>query len=363
MPDNDANREDIDNFSTDQILEEMEEDKKQLKRSSVLAISALIAIIALCLAWFASNNWVKGIINGVSVDDDTQFVLASVGTRQAAEQEYLKDETGKNLLSVAWNKTYGKYIDVKTGKTISKEQNYQTGNSSLAWFLNGQESLVPGNGGKFEFYLIPKRENLKSVTVSLNLTMYTVPDNEKRAVKLEDEKIQNLLDGHVLLFENLDDEYGYTGWLGAGHIDSDNNLNNKLTITAPAGENNGTGTFEKNVPYKVTVYWVWPKYFRNYIYTQRSTQEDLFTDKVEQGEGSEYKQLIDFINTQKSLGKTGKLFYSKAAGATAVTDSINNQMSDSVLDACNQYYNEADEYIGDSTVKSKYVYIEMKVEE
>ena len=347
MSDPDKNIQDVDDLSTDQILAQIEEDKKQVKKSSIFAFAALVAIIALCIAWFVMNTVVKGTSSSVSADDNNPFMLASVGSRINAEQSYLKDENNNNLLTAGTVKKYNSYIDVKTGKEEETgEKEYHTGTSSLAWYLNGQNSFAPGSSGKLEFYLIPKIGGLNSAKISLNTTGYTISANGRRAEKVENEKIQSLIDGHILLFQNLDDTYGYTGWLGETP---------DLTVKAP------NGTFEKNVPYKVTIYWVWPRYFRNYIYTQRSTQEDLFTDNINQGEGSEYQELIKFINEQKSLEKAGKLFYSDNQDDTSIDSGtkIDNQMSDGVLDKCSQYYNQADEYIGKNT---KYVYVEMKVD-
>lgn len=357
MPYWDNDKNEIEDLSTDKILEEIEQDKKQVKKSSVFAIAALIAIIALCIAWFVMNNLVKGTTSGVSAEDDNPFTLASVGNRASAESNYLKDENGTNLLTEGFSQEYDKYVElnINSGKAVEvqKKQTYYTGTSSLAWHLSGRQSLVPGTGDKLEFYLIPKKNGLTSAKISLNMTGYTNLNN--RAVKLNNEKIQNLISGHILLFKSLDDEYGYTGWLEEG---TDGTYS--FQVNAPTGT-----TFEKGVPYKISVYWVWPRYFRNYIYTQRSTQEDLFTNKIEQGPDSEYAKLIQFINNQKSFQDDGKLFYKEQNGEETdneligETEEINNQMSDSLLDKCSRYYNQADEYIGKNT---KYVYVEMKVD-
>ena len=106
----------------------------------------------------------------------------------------------------------------------------------------------------------------------------------------------------------------------------------------------------------MTLYWKWPQYFRNYIYTDRSTQGDLFTNVVEQ---SEYSNLNDFINKQKNVNSS-KLFYDVAAtDDTQITADINNQMNDDTLNTCSNYYNQADEYIGKN---ARYVYVQIQVD-
>lgn len=348
--------------TTDKILEEIQQDKKKLKKSSVLAFAALIAIIALGIAWFVMNNRVKGGSGEISAMDDTPFLLASVGDRQQPEVTYLKDDSGKNILTAGNTKNYEEYINVKTGIHEKVKKTYYTGTSGLAWNLRGQQSFQPGKGGTLEFYVIPKKDNLTSLTITLTTEGYQKESNGSKASKVTNANIQNLISGHILLFENLDDEYGYTGRLGE---------KNELTVKAPKDAETGKTVFQKNVPYKVTVYWVWPRYFRNYIYTLRSTQEDLFTDKIHQNEekNEEYKKFVAFINNNKIVGTDkknngGKYFFCTKADESdekinqIENNPINNQMSDSVLDACDQYYNQADEYIGKNV---DYIYVEMKV--
>ena len=102
-----------------------------------------------------------------------------------------------------------------------------------------------------------------------------------------------------------------------------------MTVKAPEGG------FKEGVPYKVSVYWIWPKYFRNYVYNSRNAYGDLFADITN---NEDYTKLIGYVNDHKS-----NLF-----GTNTIADSINNDMSDDVLDNCSKYYDEADEYIGRS---------------
>lgn len=344
----DQNPEELENLTPEELQERIQNEKKNAKRSLRFAFTALIAIIAVCIAWFAANNQVSMTGTQISAENDEQFEIASVGVRQNAEKEYLKDENG-NILSAGTGKTYDEYIDVDTKQKISQSQTYYTGGSGVAWYMNGEENLVPGFGGKLEFYLIAKRKNLRSVTVKLNLEGYALDASQQKAKKLNNAKIQNLLQGHILFFQHFDDTYGYYDWLGE-----------EPTITVKAPERGSDQTFVPNIPYKVTLYWKWPQYFRNYIYTQRSMYGDLFTDEMVKNHTSEYNNFIEFVNNQKSI-ENSKLFYVKEDNDNVqdITGEINNQMSDKILDICNSYYNQADEYIGKNT---QYVYIQIKVD-
>lgn len=250
------------------------------------------------------------------------------------------DESKKSILSAGAEKTYASYIE--NGTKVQKPQRYHVGTGSLAWYLDSQESILPGANGKLEFYIIPKKDDVKSVTVSFDINGY-VYTTDRRAVKSENTTLQNLIQGHILFFQQLDDVYGYQKWLEA---------DKPFVIKAP--EN---GSFKQNVPYKVTIYWIWPQYFRNYVYTQKSTQGDLFTDAANQTSDSDYARINTFINNQRTVEKgQNKLFYDESANVQ-VTSPINKDMAQDTLDQCSKYYNKADEYIG---TNAKYIYVGIK---
>ena len=327
--------------TSDELLEKIEVNKRKLKRSFVFAFVALIAVIALGIAWFMSNSKVTSTGTSVSAQDDRLFELASVGERQTAEASYLKDESKKNILSAGKERTYPSYIE--NGTKVQKEQRYHVGTESLAWYLDSQESILPGANGKLEFYIIPKKDTVKPVTVSFDINGYvytTERDVDKRAVKSEDTTLQNLVQGHILFFQQLDDVHGYQKWLKAGE---------SFMIEAPKNS-----PFKKDVPYKVTIYWIWPQYFRNYVYTQKSTQGDLFTDAANQT----YARINTFINSQRTVEMgQNKLFYDES-GKIQVGAEINKDMAQDTLEQCSNYYNKADEYIG---TNAKYIYVGIKV--
>ena len=326
--------------TSDELLEEIAVNKRKLKQSFGFAFVALIALIALGIAWFISNSKVTSTGTSVSAQDDRLFELASVGERQKAEASYLLDESQKSILSAGAEKKYASYIE--NGTEVRKEQIYHVGTGSLAWYLDSQESILPGANGKLEFYIIPKKDNVKSVTVSFDVNGYvytTEGDVDKRAVKSEDTTLQNLMQGHILFFQQLDDVNGYQKWLKADE---------SFVIEAPKN-----GSFKKDVPYKVTIYWIWPQYFRNYVYTQKSTQGDLFTDAANQT----YARINTFINSQRTVEtKQNKLFYDES-GKVQVESDINKNMAQDTLDQCSKYYNKADEYIG---TNAKYIYVGIK---
>lgn len=128
----------------------------------------------------------------------------------------------------------------------------------------------------------------------------------------------------------------------------------------------------------MTLYWVWPNYIRNYIYTNQNGS--LFTNP----DSSDYKNLLKFLNKEnfqnnEAEQKYSKIFYVKPdSGATSAKDStrgnennanssdhiihidnIDSNITDAVLNECNEAYNNADQYIGKN---ARYLYVEVTVD-
>lgn len=377
LAESESNR-DLEDMSSEELRQEIRREKKKAARSIVLALSALIAIIAICIAWFVANNVIKGNTSDVSADSDSAFRIASVGKRQDSELGYYWNEkTGnKNLiLDGGEEKIYSKYYDLATHTEKTGEQKYYIGNNNIAWYQDRQEVLEPGASGKLEFYVIPKETGHSSLTVTVKLEGYTLThannykdgDEEttdnSRAIWIEEQRIQRFIDGHILVFRELNDD-GYKGWLRPEDVsdykDNTGICGNTFTISAKE-VGLETGVFEKDVPYKITLYWVWPKYFRNYIYGNRQQNGDLFTD-IENNE--DYNSLIEFINEQKEMtGNGSKLFFNGEDALdvqqTVTDERIDSDMSSELLNTCSRYYNLADEYIGN---KAKFMYVSAIVE-
>lgn len=327
----------IDDVSIDELQEQIEEDKKQVKRSSVLMMSALIAIIALGIAWFVANNKVSGSSSNIAAESDIAYKLASVGSTRLdgskLDLDQGTEEKKEEYFDTEYNETTRKLEAISDKER--KEQAYKVGVSSLAWYMNGGETITPGARGALEFYVIPQHNGGSSVDISLELKAYKENKDTKKAeeitVNSTEKSVQDLVKGHILLFQKLDDENGYSGWCYNSATGE-----NVITLKAPEGG------FEAGVPYKVTVYWVWPKYFRNYIYNSRYVDGDLF----EKNTSEDAKSVINFV--QSEAGQK-LLFATKDGTEAGFVQNVGNDMSDEVYNECNQYYNQADELFGGKT--------------
>lgn len=338
----------LEELSTEELQSRIKEDKKKAGRSVVMMFAAVIAIIVIGIAWFVANTRVSLTSGTISPADPNGFVLASVGSRQTAEQTYLKGNTDSNILNAGETEEHSEYIDVSTGQKVSTGQTtYHVGSSNLAWYLSSDHvSVSPGASGKMEFYIIPTIDNLEEAKIHLELLPYKQQNG--KAVVVNDTKLKSLTEGHILLFRSLSNANGYGGWLGE---------DGTFTISAPNAAGTGQSYFQKDMPYKVSLYWIWPQYFRNYVYHLRSQYGDLFTGKSEDS-----KQLLAYVNKQKTI-ENSSIFYAEAGeDESKIPDgNIDENMSDAVLDAWSNYYNQADEYLGNEK-NVNFIYVDVTVQ-
>ena len=311
---------------------------KSLTKTVILMMVTAFTIVFVAVAWFVSHSNVNGSPSDIAASNTVRYELACAGARSETEQNHLlirqEGETliwGGTQLVMGTDAQYDSYIDVSTGMLENYELDLHTSSGEIAWCLPDTISFYPGARGKLEFYVIPRVEGLSSVSVTLDLLpCKAVEDGNKviGAVIQTDKKLNSLIDGHILLFNSLDDTNGYSGWLG---------LNPTIEIS------NSSGTLSINTPYKVTVYWIWPKQYRNLIYDKFATRGDLFANTVG---NDDYDQLIEYINTNKS-----DFFYDSVNQDFPETS---DQMSQSEFDTGILYYNQADEYIGKN---ANYIYV------
>lgn len=308
-------------------------------KTGIFILAVLGVGFLLCIAWFVSNSTVRGMNGEISASDQVQYVLACTGDRLDTEKNNLliKEGTeswtwGLSLLSEGKQEHHDRFIDTATGETVEKEADYYTQQGEFAWRLQEQIRFYPGARGKLEMYLIPRVDGLTSVQLQLTIKPYkAVPDTNGKigAEPQEDATLSNLLNGHILLFRALDDNTGYSDWMGE---------NRTITVKGKDGE-----SLIKDMPYKVTVYWIWPKQYRNLIYDKYSTRGDIFSNTEN---NPDYVNLIYYINSHKN-----NFFYSTNSEEefpNTSADMIQSDFEKGVLG-----YNQADEYIG---MKANFLY-------
>lgn len=351
----------------------------------------VIVLTAVCIAWFVSNTKVTASGMTISAADDTKILLASTGERQ--KSEYSDSKSILNLIEGTEN-NYSAYYDWNSKtKVPQKDLTLYAGTSGLAWYLNGQQMLAPGDGDTLEFYFIPQKENLSEISFKLTTigkTKATSSSDSAALTDVTDPKAQAFLNSHLLFFLKKDETTGYRELLGKVKSTTSTSYEfdpaNK-TITVKATDfRNGTTKFSVNTPYKITIYWKWPKQFRNYVYSGDFYSGDLFTYSAhEQEPCSDQAALIAYLNSHKNaatlekdkdhVNENAQDFNKKNYYATTFfkkekteenTDSgisidniVYNKVSQVDYNLCTDYYNQADEHIGRSI---DYLYVRVDVE-
>lgn len=313
---------------------------KSLTKTVILIVVTAFTLVFVAVAWFVQNSSVQSNSGDIEASNTVMYVLGCKGQRSETEEQHLLTRQdgdpliwGGPQLSLGTIGHYTSYVDAATGNIVNEEIDLYTQAGEFAWCLSETIRFYPGARGKLEMYVIPKVDGLTSVSLKFDLVPCTAEtDSNKKtgAIPIEKEKLNNLIDGHILLFRSLDDVNGYSNWIETGQV---------VKV-----ENSGTALV-KDTPYKVTVYWIWPKQYRNLIYDKFSTRGDLFSNTVN---NPDYTKLMTYINSHKD-----NIFFSTEENPV-YPEETSDQMTQDVFDKGVLYYNQADEYIGKN---AKYIYI------
>lgn len=281
--------------------------KKELLKTTFFLLATLTVLVYGSRAWFASNSRVYSGTASVSAQYEP-VRIASKGVRQSSEQSLLKLPEGT---------AYQKPVDSDTY--------YYTENGEIALRLSEEYIVSPGASGSIDFYIIPTRDGAMTVTLYLGLVGYA-ESKTGDVERVQDDVLDALLSGHILLFDTYDGRY-YSDWLG--NLGTSGFLDNSITVTLP--ENTIEGE-----PYHVSLYWIWPLRYENMV-------EDLYKP----GSREYTERFLRFIEEQTQNitnvpGTNSDYSYSRIF------------LTKGPLDSRTKAYNLADEYIG---TKANYLYL------
>lgn len=275
------------------------EARKQIVRSAFLALAALGVIVFACYAWFVSSGTVTGTVGSVRIDGSS-FELASMGGKG------IWDEKLDGYAKPGKEQTIGGLDLVVTGEEndilwqISDDSHLENGAN--------QTGISPGSSGKLEFYVIPKRDGELRLTINVTLAPL---NTDGKQITIEDDKTLNwLLRGHFLFSYECQKAVGYNS-VNTPTLISYENGSFKLTFTDAV----------TNQPILVTLYWKWPEFLRDIIYNEK--------------DGSTVK---GWMHSNPS-----HFFYN---GNETINSPVFDENFTSQFREYNNYYNNADEYIG-----------------
>ena len=278
-------KQNADRLTTDEILEKIKEDKKQLKKSSAFAFAAMIAIIALAIAWFAGNHAVTAETGTVSAST-LPYCLA---TKKTAKDDNLLNGL-KDILQDQLN--IGKGTELKIGNDTYYISNggdirlqVSADNNMNNNADNAMEGIAPGDSGEITFYVIPREKGYKEFSFQMHIAAYK--DTETGIQEMDQEGIANFLNGHILFFRNYSEDAGYTSWIKDG----------KFTVKSENGEE-----FVPDEPIPVNIYWIWPEYFQSFmnskeLFKNQDVIREFVTDMnldTKSSDSSNKKYFLDF---------------------------------------------------------------------
>lgn len=288
--------------------------------SGLFVLAAIVAIFA-CLAWFAANNRVSATGSTIGAKAE-RYTLAAAGEGESsAHTGYYERTNDGAVIGTGEMDDSGKEdprLDISDAMTVTLTSN-----------LNNETagSLYPGARGKIMFTVTPHTDDLGDITINLSRVLKVKGNIYKEAdgnLSNDAGTLLSLVKGHLLFFTGCENGY-YSGRVEDGKITIPKS---KLCI-----DEKTTNPTDQSVP--VTLYWVWPEYFQNFVLTGNTNYyKNLFA--AEDAEG--YADLKTDVKENKA-----NYFYG-ASSAAADTDPYTD------MDAYSALYNNADEKIGNEVI-------------
>ena len=330
-------------------LEELKkEKKKRIRQMIIFVIAAIAVIIALCIAWFVSNNRVNGISGRISAKE---FGI-EIGSRgsQGVHDDILKQVKSDLTYHLPGEGSNNQH-DTSLGGSInwlldsdSNMNNYSEGKSftDTGAKFRKDYAMEPGTKGRLDFFIKPYEEGDLSLEFSLDIVPYVMNGDTPQVVDKTSTASQ-FLSGHIVYFlgeTQNDDTVKYT-WI----------KNGTFRITIPKAE--------KDKEYNYSIYWVWPLNLSTILLNEND--EFLNESTIEFDDKDATGALRNQIVTDMTIHPE-KYFFSSLTGTPldtnyeevkAIKDIHKYSGANSTYDKqlfvdLSSYYNQADMKIGES---------------
>ena len=323
------------------------EKRKTIYQIIIIVIVAFIVIIALCIAWFVSNNRVNGISGRISAKE-SGIEIGSRGS-QGVHDDILKKVKSDLTYHLPGEGSNNQH-DTSLGGSInwllnpkSNMNNYSDGKSftDTGAKFRKEYAMEPGTKGRLDFFIKPHEEGKLSLEFSLDIVPH-VMDGDTPQVVDKTSTVSQFLSGHIVYFlgETQNDTVTYT-WIKDG----------RFQITIPKAE--------KDKEYNYSIYWVWPLNLSTILLNKND--EFLNESKIEFDDKDATGALRDQIVTDMTIHPE-KYFFSSLTGkpldtnyeeVKAIEGIHKNSGANSTYDKqlfvdLSSYYNQADMKIGES---------------
>lgn len=295
--------------------------------SGLFVLAAIVAIFA-CLAWFAANNRVSATGSTIGAKAGRYTLTAAGEGESGAHVGYYErsERTPEEKPAIDG-------LDTTDAMTVTLESN-----------LNNESagSLYPGARGKITFTVKPLVDDLNGVTINLSRVLKVTGNvvvEDGKTLTSDAQTLLGLAKGHLLFFTSCQNGY-YSGRV----VDS--------KIRIDKSEFCKKGSSETTESKEVSLYWVWPEYFQNFVLTGNTNYYKNLFAAVDDN----YVTLQADMNDNKTNYFFGMAGDKEAANAPAVSAS----MTSGNTAICSALYNNADEQIGD---KVKYIQLRISAQE
>lgn len=229
-------RNEIEQLSPEELEKEIENNKRKVARSIIFIAAAAIAFIAICIAWFVSNNRVSGTSGTVSAKY-SGIEIGSEGKAGVHDDLLQRIKNGINT-------SQGGSINWMLSEN-SNMNNYKDGESfeETGAVYRKDYAMEPGTKGQLDFFIKTYEAGNLSLDFSLDISPFHIgPDNNPVTVGNNTAEA-GLLSGHILYFlgEKQSDENTIKyAWIKDG----------KFQIKIQNAK--------KDTKYNYSIYWVWP---------------------------------------------------------------------------------------------------------
>ena len=330
----------------EELAKEIEKNKRKVARNIVFIMAAIVAFIAICIAWFVSNNRVNGILGGISAkksgieigsrgnggvhDDLLQKIAEGIKYHLPGSGDEWKHDTSQGG-SINWllgeDSNMKNYDGGKTFKDTGKQ-------------FRKDYAMEPGTKGKLDFFIKSYEGGNLSLDFTLDIAPYTMDGEIAKAVEKNSIAAQ-LLSGHILYFlgeKQSDKTIKYT-WIKGG------TFNIKIENAVADRE------------YDYSIYWVWPLNLSTILLNENDEFLNGNTVEFDDKDPALRKDIIADMQTNP-----GKYFFSSLTGGlldityaeVEEISKIHSTSGQNAADSYNKqlfvdlssYYNQADMKIG-----------------
>jgi len=346
-------KEPVDNKTVDIPPVHTYDELKKIRRDAYVKMVAIIGVVVTALvfgsvAWFTQNREVEGAGVQMTASSD----LFSIETLESPAHVGIYDNSnltdsyvrnlllsgiGKNNDIITWNITDDTTVTNQetNQKTLVKGKNI--GNAPATGYEGG---INPGSSGTLQFVIVP----IESIDAKFTFHLYAFTggydekgDEDKSTIEYIDSNsnaeailADSLLNGHILLFSEIDNSGKYSGL-----ITSDADFNRIL---------------EKTYATKTTIslYWVWPETLAELMLDDTSNEQKKYLrGKPSVCNSSGRQEVITYFKNHVSWflldpdNTNHDWQFTSSMNNTAIINEICTNYN-----LYSSYYNEADQCIG-----------------